>query len=380
MDGVCWMTGSVRKTVYWIAAVLLIGIGSYLGINGISGSKRAFATEVIVRTVENFNRHDDVVKFMDAAKKHHVRIVNVGVKQDEDKIVPSGYVFYKSSIAPIAPGYEEYDVLDDVIREAHERDIQIRAWIPQFHDQAATEKNGDWQMKALIDGEIVPYTGSAGMEYFANPIHPDVQAYERSIIREIVSRYDVDGVVLDWLRFDDFHMDMGSYTRETYKASFGYDPITIDFTTDNEHRRQWNDWRTTQLGSYVKDINRDVESLKPGLPIGVYILPPEFVECGQDASKWKSEVDFVSPMSYFADWGFASCWVYDQDGIIAQTKSKIGGKEIIPAFDVAWMDEQYREIYAALRKSYPRIRTLSYFFHGRWTEEHMQGIDARRKW
>lgn len=337
-----------------------------------------YITEIIVRTVENFKTHNDVVNFFNIAVNRHVSIVNLNVKEDEDDAVPSGYVFYKSTIAPIASGYRNFDALQEVITEAHKRNIQVRAWIPQFHDKGAVEKNSAWQMKSLVNGMVVPFMGSNGIEYFVNPVHPGVQAYERSIIKEVVTKYDIDGLVLDWLRFDDYNMDMGSYTRQKYKALFGYDPITINFTTNNAKRTQWNNWRTDQIGTYVQNVRNDINAIVPGLFLGVYILPPEFVEVGQDAAKFKNYVDFVSPMSYFADWGFQPDWIYNNTGITAQTKVKVGSKEIISVFDISWTDNQYHEIYSGLRANYPEINNLSYFGYGKWTDNDLKKIDTRR--
>lgn len=363
-----------------LAAVIAASSAGIPGQHAAQAADGAFVTEVIVRTVENFKNHSDVVKFMNSAANRHVSVINLNVKEDEDDTVPSGYVFYDSSIAPVAPGYAQFDALADVIAEAHARDIQVRAWIPQFHDRAAFDHDPAWRMMALKDGQIVPFTGSNGSEYFVNPLHPDVQAYERSIIREIVANYDVDGVVLDWLRFDDYNMDLSDYTRQAYSAAYGYDPAAIDFATDNAKRRQWNDWRTTRIGEYVRDVANDIDRLVPDLFTGVYILPPEFAEVGQDAGKFKDYVDFVSPMAYFADWGFDPDWVYNGTGILAQTRSKVGDKEIIPGLDVWWTNAQYRQIYSGIRSQRPEIQNLAFFLYGKWTDNDLKKIDNRRNW
>lgn len=368
------------RLAFVLSAIVLLSSASIPQTHSVHAANGPFVTEIIVRTVENFKNHSDVVKFMKSAALRHVSVINLNVKEDEDDTVPSGYVFYDSDIAPIAQGYAQFDALADVIAEAHARNIQVRAWIPQFHDKAAFDQNASWRMMALHNGQVVPFTGSNGNEYFVNPIHPDVQAYERSIIREIVSNYDIDGVVLDWLRFDDYNMDMSNYTRQIYSSAFGYDPITIDFTTDNIHRNQWNDWRTTQIANYVRDVESDIESLVPDLFTGVYILPPEFVEVGQDVEKFKDYVDFISPMAYFADWDFEPSWVYNNTGILAQTKTKIGTKEIIPGLDVWWSNAEYHQIYAGIRNQQSEVQNLSFFLYGKWTDNDLKKIDNRRSW
>lgn len=43
----------------------------------------------------------------------------------------------------------------------------------------------------------VPYK----REYFLNPGHPQTKEYLMSLVREVVERYDVDGIHFDYLRY-----------------------------------------------------------------------------------------------------------------------------------------------------------------------------------
>jgi hypothetical protein len=69
----------------------------------------------------------------------------------------------------------------------------------------------------------------------------------------------------------------------------------------------------------VQDVREDIDQIKSGMELGVFILPPEFTEVGQNASKFKDAVDFVAPMAYFDDWGFAEEWGYGENGILSDT-------------------------------------------------------------
>lgn len=346
-----------------------------------SAANTPFETEVIVRTVNQFKNAADVTTFINKAVQYNVDVINLNVKQDEDDEVPSGYVFYDSDIAPIAPGYATFDALQHVITAAHANNIKVRAWIPQFHDQAAFNLNPGWQMYSLVGGVAKPFKGSGGDEYFVNPIHPDVQAYQRSIISEVVSNYDVDGVVLDWLRFDDYNMDVSSYTVNLYQSLYGYSPLTINFATDSTRRQEWNAWRTDKIGQYVADVRDDIEAVKPGLELGVYILPPEFTEVGQDVSKFHESIDFVAPMAYFDDWGFTPDWVYGTNGILADTADLAGSAvRIVPALDDDWTTAQYNQVYGGIRDNYPNVTHLSFFSYGAWSDTTLSQINTRRTW
>ena len=337
---------------------------------------KPFRTEIIVRTVRNLHKQAEVVALVDLAARHHVDVINLAAKQDEDDELPSGAVFYNSAIAPRAPGYEAFDVLHSVIEEAHRKGIKVRAWVPQFHDQIASRKNSDWPMKVQVTKRSKPYFGGEKKEFFVNPLSLGVQAYERSIIEEIVRNYDVDGIVLDWLRFDDYNMDVGGQTRAKFKAAFGYDPTDIDFETDNPRRAQWNAWRTAQIASYIQSVRHAVDGIKRGLELGIYILPPEFVEVGQDAGQFSQHVSFLAPMVYFDDWGYPLSWVYTN--VLPQTKEKAKGTLVIPTLDADWSDAAYDEIFTHMRRRFPEISTLSWFVYGAWTEATLERIDRLR--
>lgn len=345
------------------------------------GTPPPWGVELIVRTGENFHSAQDVQNFVDAAARHHVQTISLLVKQDEDGAVRSGQTFYRSAIAPSAPGYENLDVLRILIDAAHARSIRVRAWIPQFHDQVAARKNPGWQMMSLQGGKVLPYTGTSTstsrQEYFVDPLNPEVQAYELSLIAEVTRQYPVDGVMLDWIRFDNYNMDLSDATRARYLALQGVDPLTLDFSKPSAALEQWNEFRTGGLARYVKAVRSTVPA---AMSVGVYILPPEFVEVGQDAAKFNASVTALAPMCYFLDWGFPMEWFWSS--CLASTVTKAGRADIAPAVDANLSDAQYAAMLTHIRSDFPQIKTIAWFQHGLWTEALMArlaGIAKRHR-
>ncbi len=337
-----------------------------------------FTAEVIVRSARNLQNHAAVLNLVARAQAGHVQTLVVGAKQDEDDEFPSGTVFYASALAPQA--YPGFDPLADVIAEAHRVGLQVKAWVPQFHDQVAFRKGAEWPMRALVGGLVSDYTGRpAGSAYFVNPCSPAVQAYERAILEEIVANYAIDGLVLDWIRFDDWNMDLGDLTRAAFQSATGEaDPTTLDFTSDNARRRAWQAWRTDQIAAYLSSVRSRVNALKPGLPLGIYLLPPEFVEVGQDAAKFRGLIDFACPMCYFADWGYPLSWVAST--VLKDTAAKLGtGVKVIPTLGIKHTEAQYRQLNADIRAQFPGVTTLDYFGYLTWTAPDFQAVDTWRK-
>jgi uncharacterized lipoprotein YddW (UPF0748 family) len=337
------------------------------------GTRLPFKTEIVVRTIANVRGPADVSDLISLAAQHGVSTINLAAKQDVDYGIPSGLAFYTSRIAPRAPGYERFDALGETISKAHRHGLRVRAWMPQFHDQMAARAHPDWQMQSLQKGRVLPYTGKRNKEFFLNPLNPVARDYQRSLIEEIARGWDVDGIVLDWVRFDDYNMDLGDETRATFKAFAGFDPVGIDFSRDSPRRAQWNAWRAAQIANHVKRVRAALDGIKPGLELGAYILPPEFVEVAQDAALFAGDVAFLSPMAYFRDWGFSPRWIITT--LLPQTAKKAGPATIIPVFGKNLDDAAGREDLLEIRKTWPGIATLSWFEYGKWSPEVLQRID-----
>lgn len=333
--------------------------------------KEPIAMEIVVRTSAMLRTPGDVQALVASAARQGVKVINLLVKQDEDGTIPSGRVFYPSALAPVAMGYENFDVLRTTLDAAHPLGLRVRAWVPQFHDQVAALHQPAWAMQHLKDGRVVPYQGVRNPEHFVNPLHPQAQAYQLAILRELAQRYDIDGVMLDWIRFDNYPMDLSEWTRAAYQARHGIDPLQIDFTQDSPARRQWNNFRTEGIGRYVQAVR---QALPAQLELGVYILPPEFVEVGQDASRFHAEVGLLAPMCYYADWGFAIDWLWTN--CMPSTAVRAGAATVVPTLDAKLGDVEVQRILARLRSDFPGVRTVAWFQHEVWTEAMMARLAA----
>jgi uncharacterized lipoprotein YddW (UPF0748 family) len=332
--------------------------------------------EIIVRTPQNFKTDADVERFVTACGKYGIDRITLLCKQDEDDEYPSGMLFYPSQTAPVAKGYAKRDLVALLIKKAHAAHIGVRAWIPQFHDQIAFYTDSRWPMMAKGKNGVEPYVTKEG-EYFVNPMNPAVQQYELSIIDDLVRRYDFDAVVLDWIRFDNYAMDLGSGTREDFNTTYGFDPLTIDFKKPGKKRDLWNRYRKEKIAAYIHLAKEHIHAIKPNLPLGVFVLSPEWDEIAQDPATFRNDIDFIAPMCYFDDWGYPPEWVYDrkrEDAIVPLVHRKAGDKEIVPVFDADWKRDIYTKIFAHLEG----IKSIAFFYYGRWTPSLLKRVTATK--
>ncbi len=325
------------------------------------------ANEITVQTEANFKNADDVNSFIINAARNHVSVINMSVKQDSDVNGNSGYAFYDSKIVKEAPGYDGFDALSTVIEQAHQYGIKVRAWIPQFQDKAAMDRNSTWQMRSIDDsGRISTYTGQNGSQYYVNPFEQDVQNYERSIVKEVVTNYNIDGVVLSGMDFDTNRVDMNTNTITSFRATNNFDPKKLDFTkSDNANKvAQWNSWKADQLAAYIKETSNDIRAIKPALPIGVQTDVTNTEGTSPNVAAFSTSVDFIMPV-VASD--LTAEAVYGKDGIVATTEAQSNGKTVIPVLNPDLSTNHVVDLYNGLRTEQPEITTVNYTTVGQYT-------------
>jgi hypothetical protein len=230
--------------------------------------------------------------------------------------------------------------------------------------------------KDPTDGQPKPYRGNNpnAPEYFVNPISEKVRAYELSIITEILEKFEVDAIILDWLRFDKFNMDVSQETRDLFYNLHEIDPLERNLELDSSPdypflENLWNPFRTQFIADHVKSVRGEINRLRPNAKLGVYILSPYFTECGQDAALFKDDVDWVSPMAYWSFFGETADCLYRPGGIVSLAVDKMGdAAKVIPVLEKQGETAEYTAIMNGLRANFPGIQTISMFNYIKWEE------------
>lgn len=109
---------------------------------------------------------------------------------------------YPSNLAPISSMIQfEYDFLPYLINEAHKRGIEIHAWLNPF--RVTNSKGLKETQLSLLDNEnyakqnpnhVIQYQDESLM---LNPNIEAVRLYLVSVVEEIISKYYIDGILLD---------------------------------------------------------------------------------------------------------------------------------------------------------------------------------------
>jgi uncharacterized lipoprotein YddW (UPF0748 family) len=119
---------------------------------------------------------------------------------------------------------------------------------------------------------------------FVNPANPQVYAYEMAIIYEVLSRYDVDGIVLDRTRYQDITEDFSPISRAGFEAFIGRRvqrwPQDIYAYAENGYwvarrpgplYRAWLGYRAHTILTYTRAVASLVHTMKPQVAVAMYV-------------------------------------------------------------------------------------------------------------
>lgn len=223
-----------------------------------------------------------------------------------------GTVSYPSRIEPWSReynfGYPGFDPLALAVQEAHKHKLRIEAYFnvmpgwkgptpPPIANQLYFT-HPDWFMYDA-DGRRQPLN----KDYvILNPCLPEVRRYIAAIVDEIVSRYDVDGVHLDYVRYA-WDGTAGA------KQNFPRDARTLGLYRHDTGRRPdddpsaWNSWRANQLTRLVNDIRDIVNRRRPGATLTAAVWRDPRIGYNdylQNSVAWLRAglVDGIMPMAY----------------------------------------------------------------------------------
>jgi len=220
-----------------------------------------------------------------------------------------GRTTYPSQYAILQePQFKEFegDPMAVLVDEAHRQGIEVQAWLALFSG-GFNGKPGplltihpDWA-DVTRSGKKVSYYNSTPM----NPAYPPAQDYLLDIVREIVTRYPVDGIHLDYIRYEDNGADDFGYhpwSIEQFRKEYGVDPRTVSRTS--VMGQKWVRWRQDQVTGFVRRVRQLVEEIRPGTLVSAAVFAEPAREAAQyrfqDWPSWVTQglLDQVVPMDY----------------------------------------------------------------------------------
>ncbi len=195
------------------------------------------------------------------------------------------------------------DPLKELIEEAHKENIKVIAWF-EFGFSSSYKLDGGKIVKAKPnwasknnEGKLVTKNGFDWL----NGFDPEVQDFMLSLIKEVVTNYNIDGVQGDD-RLPAMPVEAGyeDYTVKKYASEHNG-----NLPPKNFRDSAWVNWRAEILNEYMAKIYKTVKDIKPNVIVSMApsIYPWSKEEYLQDWPSWVKNgyVDLVIPQLYRQD-------------------------------------------------------------------------------
>lgn len=248
--------------------------------------------------------HQAVDSTMDTCVSNGLNAVFVQVRPDGDAMYPSS-LFPWSKFASGQQGKNPgYDPFAYVVQSAHQRGLQVHAWINPFRVTGYLNRYSDLSADnpAILwanDGNpandrwVLVHQG----EYYYNPAVPEVRQRIIDGVKEVVVGYDVDGIHFD----DYFYPGVNDGDAALWFDKPEYDASGSSMSIAN--------WRRENVSQLVRGVYGAIKELKPNVVFG--ISPEGYLSNLRlnnrlfvDIDTWMTQpgyIDYIMPQIY---WGF----------------------------------------------------------------------------
>ncbi|MCD6104507.1 MAG: family 10 glycosylhydrolase [Thermosipho sp. (in: Bacteria)] len=195
------------------------------------------------------------------------------------------------------------DPLDVIISESRKYGMEVHAWVWVFAISSGGQfsqimkKHPEWIEKDKF-GNIFQEGYKIAWLSHSNP---EARKYIMNGILEIVEKYDIDGINLDYIRYASNNMGYDEYTLKRFKEETGVDPYSIEKYSKEEVL--WHMWRENLVSSFVKEFSQKAKELDKNILISADVYPSLSggrLDKKQNWEEWirNCYLDMVIPMNY----------------------------------------------------------------------------------
>jgi uncharacterized lipoprotein YddW (UPF0748 family) len=231
------------------------------------------------------------------------------------QVRPAADAFYQSELEPWSqyltgtqgqPPVPFYDPLEFWITEAHRRGLELHAWYNLYRARASKFGNVAPNHISRQNPQVVREYGKS---FWMDPGEPAAAQHTLAVVKDIVRRYDVDGI-----HTDDYYYPYLLKDEATSKPiDFPDEPSFAKYRQAGGKLAR-KDWRRDNINQIVERIYKDVHQIKPnvkvsfspfgiwktGVPEGIKGMS-QYDDIYSDAKLWLNNgwCDFLSPQLYW---------------------------------------------------------------------------------
>lgn len=230
---------------------------------------------------------NEMIKYLDVLQKNNFNAIYFQVRTMSDAFYKSSYEPWSSYLTGTRGKDPGWDPLAFVVEECHKRGMECHAWVNPYRFSTGSNWSTAQDQALKSAGMLLAYTKSDGKT--TTILNPGLESVRKRIVdvcKEIISNYDVDGLV-----FDDYFYPEGI-------------PVTssagdYDLWQKSGASMTFGDWRRNNVNQMVADVYNMVQQQKPYVRFGI---SPAGAACTSAAVAAKHGIDRCP---------VASDWQYD---------------------------------------------------------------------
>jgi len=305
----------------------------------------------------------------------------MGVRGLLVQIVARGDAYYRSDELPRAESLQDstFDPLGELLPLARAAGLEVHAWVncavvwsgprPPRDPRHVLNAHPEWVVR-VPGGRPMSALGTEERRHlslegiFLSPAHRGMRTWIARIAREIVQRYPVDGIHLDYIREPGVSLASDPMMRAGFVWRTGIDPERIARLPLERRGRAdsaWVAWQGEQVTAIVREVRDSLERVRPGVFLSAAVLPDTVAARRHHGQPW---TDWVR--DGLIDRAFVMCYapivrtVHDQMLGFASQLGTDG--RVVPGFAVYNSPPSHAaaKIKAATAIGYPMLALYSY--------------------
>jgi uncharacterized lipoprotein YddW (UPF0748 family) len=197
----------------------------------------------------------EFVRLADMHKQNGMNALIVQVRPATDAFYPSPYEPWSEWLTgrqglPPAP---YYDPLQFMIEETHKRGMEFHAWFNPYRAEFSIGKSSiaPTHVTRIRPDWFLEY---GGKKYF-DPGNKEVQDFVTEVIRDVLNRYDVDGI-----HFDDYFYP--------YRIPGKDFPDSLSYRKYGAYMLR-DDWRRSNVDSIIVKLHTLIRTTRPAVKFGI---------------------------------------------------------------------------------------------------------------
>lgn len=256
----------------------------------------------------SFLNQSEAQNLVDTCRANYINTVIVEVRK-------TGDAYYSSAFEPRATnisGGSTYDPLGTLIQLAHDtsngqKRIEVHAWFVMHRISKGETLASSHVLSQHPEYEMLKSDGTRdSTNRFLDPGHPGTVEHNLKVVLDCLSKYDLDGINFDYIRYPETTGAWGYNTTSVQRFNALYGRTGTPSSTD----AQWSNWRRECVTLEVKKIYFKAWKLKPWVAVSA-----DTVNWGSAYTNWTASSAYAG---VFQDWvGWLQAGILDYNALMS---------------------------------------------------------------